>query len=221
MQMIVQAIDLFPLQRQECLDILEVEPVAILPLLPSPPPPPQLCYSTACVGMVDSGENKQDVSKDIIDIIVHLMGRGFLSSMDFLLKNFQLDSIHRFDTVSPFVLLLLLSSIIGPDPPSLHEALQCDLPSLLVLLHLLPCGSCAPPKVCPPVLLSSLHPPTSSLPSARKALESQHFTAEAVSALRRFSDTMNSNDLDSAKFDDFRRVVALSGRPGGGSFYRR
>jgi hypothetical protein len=44
----------------------------------------------------------QDISKDIIDIMVHLLGKGVVSSpMNFLLSNFQLDSLHRFDTVCP------------------------------------------------------------------------------------------------------------------------
>jgi hypothetical protein len=94
--------------------------------------------------MVDSGENKQDVSKDIIDIIVHLMGRGLLSSaMDFLRTNFHLDSLHRFDTVSLTLSLYLcdlsylqalirhlfmkLFSVISPPYSSLFTSSLVDL----------------------------------------------------------------------------------------------
>jgi hypothetical protein len=57
----------------------------------------------------------QDISKDIIDLVVHLLGKGVISSpMEFLLTNFQTESLHRFDTVC--------ASLPSPSLPSPNDA---------------------------------------------------------------------------------------------------
>ena len=59
--------------------------------------------------------------------------------------------------------------------------------------------------------------------SSRKALESQHFTIEAVNSLKRFNDSISLNEveIEKKKVDEFKTVVALSGRSLIGAMTRR
>lgn len=59
--------------------------------------------------------------------------------------------------------------------------------------------------------------------SSKKALESQHFTSDAVNSLRRFSDSISLNDvdIDKKRLDEFRILVALSGKSGNSNLIRR
>jgi hypothetical protein len=112
----------------------------------------------------------------------------------------------------------LAHSSTGLDPPLLHEALQCGLCSILARF----CPPCGGPGLAPEVYFTLLLSLIFSLPpSSRKALESPHFPADAVSSLRKFSDSISSRDLDAKKFEEFQRAVAVSGRSGAGTFHRR
>mmetsp|Transcript_20904 Transcript_20904/g.30100 ORF Transcript_20904/g.30100 Transcript_20904/m.30100 type:complete len:878 (+) Transcript_20904:77-2710(+) len=100
LQILVHTIDHYPLQRQECFNILKTAYRSV----------------SEFVSDLDDGHKDSGIEIDIMDIIVYLIGTGFVREpMDFIASYVTDDNMHKFDTaLIRHVFVKLLTSISPP-----------------------------------------------------------------------------------------------------------